>query len=97
MADISLLTQRLDELVELATTASSGFEKAAVYGAAKALEREFEVARDAGKINFYYWEKTYDAVFHLCAAIGYEEDNGHSASKHHSWARGAIMSLETAP
>ncbi len=97
MADISLLTQRLDELVELATTASSGFEKAAVYGAAKALERELETAQDAGKINVYRWEKAYEAVFHLCAALGYEEDNGHSASMHHSWARGAIMALETAP
>ncbi|MFN4186945.1 MAG: hypothetical protein ACK4FN_02840 [Acinetobacter johnsonii] len=95
MNDPILSVERLEELVELANKAESGFERAAVYAAASCLELEFRRKFDItpAQINSYDLEKAVNAIWHIKAMVGYNVTNNHPKGQHESWAFGALMTL----
>lgn len=91
MKDPAVLIDRLDDLASLAREAKTVAECAAVYAAARAIASEFNAKKE--QFDGYLLEKVERARWHLCAAVGYEETNGHSKSQHVVWAMGEINTL----
>ena len=90
MNDPLLYVEKLRELIELASCASNGFERAAVFSASQAISKEF----DEEDFDGYALEKVENVRWHIAAAIGYDVTNGHSSVQHLSWASGAVITLE---
>lgn len=90
MNDPLLYVEKLRELIELASCAETGFEKAAVFSATQAIARDF----DEKDLDAYALEKVEYARWHIAASVGYDVKNGHSIDQHLSWASGAVSTLE---
>lgn len=88
-----LLAKKLSELIKLASQANTGFEKAAVYSAARAIKSEFNA--DEEEFDGYTLEKVTKACWHICAAVGYDVSNSHDSSQHISWALGEVNTLQS--
>lgn len=92
MNDPILLATKLNELVQLASEASTGFEQAAIYSACSSIWKEFEESGE--QFDGYIMEKVLGACYHIKAAVGYDVTNGHNKSSHISWAYGELMTLD---
>jgi hypothetical protein len=92
MNDTTLLATKLAELIELAREANTGFEKAAVFAAAKAIQTQFDEEEDS--FDSYTLEKMSKSVGHILAIVGYDITNGHDKSQHISWAIGETNTLK---
>jgi hypothetical protein len=88
----SLVLSKLSELVDLAFSAGSDFEKAAVFSATTTLigmlETEFDDTRA------HAMENVERLRWSICAMVGYDIDNGHDNDRHKSWAHAAVTALE---
>lgn len=92
MNDPALMVSKLDELIGLAREADTGFEKAAVFAAVRAVDSMFR-SRD-GEFTANFLGKLGQARWHIAAAVGYDITNGHDAEAHISWAMGAVSTME---
>ena len=88
MNDPKILANQLDHLARLASTATTEFEKAAVYAATRAIVVQFEETED--QWDGYFLEKLTTGAWHINAAVGYDVDNGHDRSHHVSAALGPV-------
>lgn len=91
MNDQLLIVDRLEDLANLASHASSGFEQAAIYAATQAIKAEFDALED--ELDGYSAENLSSACWSIRAAVGYDITNGHSTDQHVSWALGQISVL----
>jgi len=92
MNDPKLAAERLSHLAALAQSASTDFDKAAVFAAVQALAAMFNEQEAA--FDGYVLEKVELARWHISAAVGYDISNGHGSDQHISWAIGAITTLQ---
>lgn len=90
--DIQLAARKLEELVLLAGSAESAFEKAAAYSATMALVGQFEAIEE--ELDNYLMENVGRVKWGVAAALGYDIDNGLPASNHLSYARGAVGTIK---
>ncbi|KAF1723121.1 hypothetical protein [Pseudoxanthomonas wuyuanensis] len=93
MNDPMILAARLDDLAKLASTATTDFEKAAVYAATRSIVAQFEETEE--QLDGYLLEKLTTSALHINAAVGYDIDNGHDRSHHVSAALGQISTLKS--
>jgi len=91
MNSIKLAIDMLDHHIAIARSASSDFDRAALFAATTILVRdlESELVEDDG----YASEKLEQVRWHICAMLGYDINNGHDDGMHHAWAVTAIDSL----
>lgn len=98
MNDWQLGAEKLEHLLDLARTAETDFEKAAVFAAAKALESMFDADTDerlgAQQLNTYAMEKVASACWFIMAIVGYDITNGHDADRLAVFAMGDISTLK---
>jgi len=88
-----LLIERLEDLLQLAREAETGFEKAAVFAATKEIYRMFDERAD--DFDSYALEKLHDVTWHINAIIGYDVTNNHSKDQHISWAIGYLSTFKS--
>ena len=88
MNDPLLVLDKLEKLATIAGVANTEIEKAAVFGAVRALVNDLE-ADDPG----YLGENIERARWSICAILGYDITSGHSHEQHLSWALGALQAL----
>lgn len=93
MNDLIIGVDRLDDLVNLAKVAETGFEKAAVFAAVTCLVGEFERAHKLEQLDSYALEKVTHAAWHIKAIVGYDVTNDKPMDQHVSWAVGSLMTL----
>ena len=88
MNDAKLVIKKLEELAHAAISASTEFEKAAVFGAVNVFIGELD-ADDPGHLG----ENIERARWSICAILGYDITNGHSKEQHLSWALSALIAI----
>ncbi|WP_295460511.1 hypothetical protein [uncultured Pseudomonas sp.] len=92
MSTIATAASALKDLINAIPEAESIFERAALYGAIKAITNGL-LAQDLEIVNGYAKEKARKVCWHAGAALGFDETNGHSVEQHCSWAVGELWSL----
>ena len=91
MNDPMLAASNLENLLQLAKSASTPFEKASVFSATHTIANQFE---EYANKDGYLLEKVTKARWHISAIVGYDITNGHSLDQHIVWATGAINTLK---
>lgn len=91
MNDTSLAITKLEELAHAAFRAESEFEKAAVFGAVRALIDD--LGTHIEKSLPYLLENVERARWSICAILGYDITNQHSDEQHLSWALAALIHI----
>lgn len=95
MNDPVLMANRLLELAEMARTAATDFERAAVFAAAESINSIFRAAEqeEPDLYGGYVLEKLEMARWHICAAVGYDTNNRLDVGMHVTGAMGAASTL----
>jgi hypothetical protein len=92
MYDPILMANKFEQLAYMARDANTEYEKAAVYAAATAIALEFEkISNDYGA---YALETVAKARWSICAAVGYDNTDGHSKEQHVTFALDAASMLK---
>lgn len=97
MNDWELGAEKLKHLLDLAQSAETDFERAAVFAATAALEKMFDADTDERmgdrQLDGYAMEKVGNACWCIRAIVGYDIDNGHDARQLAVFALGDISTL----
>lgn len=93
MSDFKAKIAALNEIVDELETAESLSERAALFAASRALIGDL---LSDERLNGYAKEKAVDLRWHIGAALGFDETNGHATEQHRVWAIGYIGTLEDA-
>lgn len=91
MSHIKANTAALREIVENLGRVHTLPERASLFAASRALIDDL-LADD--QLNGYAKEKAHDLRWHIGAALGFDETNGHSHEQHRVWAMGYLGTLE---
>lgn len=92
MSHIKSRVEALRELVDEIKNAETIFERAALFGAIRALVEDLDSDE---RINGYAKEKALGVRWHAAAALGFDQTNGHTAEAHRVWAYGEMNTLES--
>lgn len=90
MSDIKAKIAALSEIVEELETTESLFERAALFAASRVL---IDDLLSDERLNGYAKEKAVDLRWHIGAALGFDETNGHPLEQHRTWAMGYLGTL----
>lgn len=93
MSHIKATIAALREIVENLNRVHALPERASLFAASRALIDDL-LAGD--QLNGYAKEKAHDLRWHIGAALGFDETNGHTSEQHRAWAIGYQDSLESA-
>lgn len=88
MNDPLLVITKLEELTHMAVSAERDIDRAAVFGAVRALIDDLDKA-GIPTIG----ENIERARWSICAILGYDVTNGHSNEKHQVWAMAALGAI----
>lgn len=92
---VKRVVRQANELISEARNVSTYADRAALYALARVYGRDLEetAAEDFGD-DAYLREKAGQFQWHMGAALGFDETNGHDAGMHRTWALGAVSSYE---
>jgi len=96
MTDMPAALARIAEIIEIADTSLPKDERQRLHWETKSLiagiDRHVEgpLGGDADAL-----EKTHSVLWHVGAALGLDETNGHGPQQHRSWAMGDFWSLKS--
>lgn len=91
MNHIKAKTAALREIVEYLNRVHSLPERASLFAASRTLIDDLLTDE---RLNGYAKEKAQEMRWHIGAALGFDETNGHPGEQHRVWALGAQDALE---
>lgn len=96
MNDWKLALTRIEELIKETETNLDLAARAGIYAAARVILNDLSehIVEELSGPNHYAGEKIGGIKWHIGAALGFDVDNGHSASQHRAWAYGDLNSLK---
>lgn len=92
MSHIKARVEALRELVDEIKNAETIFERAALFSAIRDLVEDLDSDE---QLNGYAKEKALGVRWHAAAALGFDQNNGHTAEAHRVWAYGEMNTLES--
>ncbi|WP_152666174.1 hypothetical protein [Pseudomonas abietaniphila] len=92
MSHIKAKVKALSELVDAPDGANTIFERSALFSAVQHLVNDLSAHED---LNGYAKEKAETVRWHVGAALGFDQTNGHDSRQHRVWALGEVQTLES--